>query len=170
MSAPEKSKARISIKELCVLSLLAAIMFASQVAFSAIPNIELVSLLVIICTLIYRYKALYVIYVFVLLEGLMWGFGVWWIAYLYIWTVLWLVTMLFHKVKSTIFWTVVAALYGLFFGLLTAFIQLFIGGPGAAIAYWVSGIPFDLLHCAGNAAVAIILFKPIHNLIRKIGT
>jgi len=152
------------------MSLLAAIMFASQVAFAFIPNIELVSLLVIVCTLTYRYKALYIIYVFVLLEGLMWGFGLWWISYLYIWTVLWLVTMIFQKARSVFFWTVICALYGLFFGLLTAFIQLVIGGPAMALAYWVSGIPFDILHCIGNAAVTLILFIPISSLLKRLGT
>lgn len=145
-------------------------MVSGQVVFSFLPNIEIVSLMVIICTLIYRHKALYIIYAFVLLEGTVWGFGIWWISYLYIWTVLWGAAMIFSKIKSAVFWSVISGVYGLMFGFFSALIQIFIGGIGMAASYWVSGIPFDILHCIGNVAVTLILFKPVYFLLNKLNS
>ena len=162
------AKRRISIAELCLLSLLAALMLASQVVFSFLPNIELVSLLVMLYTLLYRYKALYIIYVFVLLEGFLWGFGTWWFCYLYVWTILWGVTMLTAKIDSLLFRVVISGVFGMLFGAFTALVYLCIGGPAMAFSYWVSGIPFDILHCAGNMAVTLVLFKPLYALLKKI--
>ena len=75
-------------KDLAVVSLLGAAMFVVQVALAALPNVELVSLLVIVGTLAFRRRAVYAIYVFAILEGLVYGFGVWWVMYLYVWTIL----------------------------------------------------------------------------------
>ena len=45
--------------------------------------------------------------------------------------------------------------------------DIFIGGFSYAAAKWVSGIPFDLLHCGGNFAMALILFKPLRAVMEK---
>ena len=37
-----------------------------------------------------------------------------------------------------------------------------------AFSYWISGIPFDLMHCAGNFAIALVLFKPLRKLTEKL--
>lgn len=149
-------------------AMLGALLLGVQVALSFIPNIELVSFLIIIYTLTLRSKALIPIYVFVFLEGFIYGFGIWWINYLYIWTVLFLVVMLLSKVDSVIVWSIVSAGYGLFFGMLCAIPYLFMGGINMAIAYWVEGIIFDIAHCIGNFIACIILFKPVNRFFKKI--
>lgn len=161
------SKAALTSRELALLSLLTAILMVGKVAMEALPNIELVSLLIAIYTLSLGKKALAVIYVFVLLEGLIFGFGLWFINYLYIWLILWCVVMLLRHMTSPIGWALVLSLFGLCFGLLCAIPYVFIGGFGMAASYFVSGIPFDLLHCAGNLAVGLILFKPLDALMRR---
>ena len=30
-----------------------------------------------------------------------------------------------------------------------------------ALSYWVSGIPFDLIHCGGNFVMTLVLYKPL---------
>ncbi|MEG0269427.1 MAG: hypothetical protein RR821_04175 [Clostridia bacterium] len=157
----------LSVRELVTLALLSALLLGVQVALAVLPNIELVSLLIVLYTLYFRWKALCIIYVFVLLEGLVYGFGLWWVNYLYVWTVLWALTMLFHRMKGTVGWIVLLASYGLGFGFLCALPYLFMGGIGAAAAYFLSGIPFDLLHCAGNAAAAAVLFQPLRRLFDR---
>ena len=72
---------RTSTKELVSLALIAAAMVIGQVVFAVLPNVEVVSLIVILTTLRFRAKALFPIYVFVLLEGLLYGFGIWWMSY-----------------------------------------------------------------------------------------
>ena len=79
---------RHAARDAAVVGVAAALMFGSQVALSFLPNVELVSLLVILFAQHLGRRALFAIYVFVLLEGLLYGFGSWWLVYLYIWTVL----------------------------------------------------------------------------------
>ena len=69
------SKAR----EIAFGELMAAMMFAVQVGLSFLPNIELVSILVIVSTVAFGRITLMSIYAFVLVEGLCYGFGIWWI-------------------------------------------------------------------------------------------
>lgn len=75
---------KLTVRELVFLALCTAAMFVSQVALSFLPNIELVSLLVIVYTHAFRRKVLYILYVFALLEGLLYGFTTWWLTYLYV--------------------------------------------------------------------------------------
>ena len=32
------------------------------------------------------------------------------------------------------------------------------------VSKWVSGIPFDVMHCAGNFVIALLLFNPLRKL------
>ena len=156
---------RLSIYDLVIQALLGAILLAVQVALAPLPNIELVSLLCLVYTLVYGKKALLSIYTFVLLEGLVYGFGLWWVMYLYVWAILWGIVMLLRRNRSVILWCLVLGLYGLFFGALCAIPYLFAGGVGAALSWWISGIPWDLAHCAGNFVIALALFVPLRRLM-----
>ena len=81
-------------------AMLGAMLFASQVAMAGLPNIEIVSLLILVWTRVYRTGALPGIAVFIALEGVVYGFGIWWISYLYIWFILWGIVMLIPPRKS----------------------------------------------------------------------
>ena len=59
---------KLHVRELVFLALCTAVLFVSQVALAFLPNIELVSLLVIVYTHAFRRKVLYIIYAFTLLE------------------------------------------------------------------------------------------------------
>ena len=67
MSLPTPS-AKLSVRELCILSLLAALIFAIKVALASLPNINLNAVLIILTTVYFGWKALYVVGVYVLLE------------------------------------------------------------------------------------------------------
>ena len=155
-------------RELPLLALLAAVLLGVQVALSPLPNIELVSLLVVLYTRRLGSKALLVICAFVLLEGLVYGFGLWFVNYLYVWAILWGLAMAFRHMESTAGWVVLLGGYGFGFGFLCAIPYLFLGGPGAAASYFLSGIPFDLIHGAGNIAVAAVLMKPLEKMFRRL--
>lgn len=149
------------------MGLLAAILLIGQVGMAFLPNIEPVSTLIILYTLTYKKHTFYIIYVFVLLEGLLYGFGVWWISYLYIWSILALAVLAFQKMDSAIFWAVISGAFGLSFGALTAIPYLISGGLGAAFTYWTSGILYDILHCGGNFVLMLILYKPLRRVLKK---
>ncbi len=148
-------------------ALLTALMLALQVALAPLPNIELVSLLVVLCTRRYGAKALLIVYAFVLLQGLIYGFGLWFINYLYVWAVLCGLTLLLRNMRGTAGWVLLLGGFGLSFGLLCALPYVLIGGFGYAVSYFISGIPFDLAHGAGNAALALLLFRPLDKLMTK---
>ncbi|MDR1736297.1 MAG: hypothetical protein LBR85_05450, partial [Oscillospiraceae bacterium] len=156
-SRQKKAALSVTVPALC-----AALLFAQQIALQALPNIELVSLLVIVFTLAFKLRVLYIIYVFALLEGLYFGFNLWWwIPYLYVWTLLALISHLMRAMKSPVGWAALSGTFGLAFGALCALPHLVTGGPAFALSYWVSGIPFDLVHCVSNFMVCLLLFKPL---------
>lgn len=148
-------------KDIALIGLLSAILLVSQIALAFLPNIEIVSLLVIAYALVFKKKVFFIIYVFAILEGLFYGFGIWWIMYLYVWTILALLTLCFQNNKSHMFWCLLSALFGLFFGALCSIPYFFIGGWSMGIAFWISGIPFDIVHCIGNFFIVLTLWKPI---------
>jgi hypothetical protein len=155
-------------------ALFGALLFVSQIIAASLPNIELVSLFIIVWTRVYRYGALPGIGVFILLEGLCYGFGIWWVSYLYIWFILWGMVMLVPPMKkarplaAALGWASLSGVYGLAFGSLTAIPWLFRGGPAAAIAYILSGIPFDITHGVANFVLAFLLAIPLIRLLSKL--
>lgn len=159
---------KLSIREIALLAIMAALMFASQVVMASLPNIHIVALLIILTTFMFGWKAMYSVAVFIVLEGLMFGFGPWWFGYIIAWPLLVVVTVIFRANTAPLFWAVVSGLHGLFFGALCAIPQIFILGFKGAIAWWVSGIPFDLIHCAGNFVLALVLISPLRKLTEKL--
>ena len=156
-------------RKIAVLALCSALVFALQVALAAIPNGECVTLLFILYTLYFRKQTLYIIYTFAMLEGITYGFGLWWFMYLYVWTILWAVVMLLgSKRRPALFWAVTAAFFGLCYGLLCAPPYLFIGGWKMAFSWWVTGIPFDIAHCVFNFFIVLLLFSPLDKLFDRL--
>lgn len=152
------------IKDIAIIGMMGAVLVASKATLAFLPNIELVSLLIILCTLNYGWKTIYIIYVFVLTEGLLYGlFTDWWYLYLYAWPILYLIAMLFKKNRSAYFWALISGAFGLSFGALYALLYLFIGGVPTALAKWTSGIPFDITHGIGNFLLVIVLFRPLNH-------
>ena len=156
-----------------IFSMLGAIMFCSKLLMDALPNIHLIGALTMTYTLVYRKKALYPIYIFAILTGLYGGFGLWWVPYLYIWTILWGITMLlpkkFEGKFGAVIYPIVCALHGLAYGTLYAPAQAILFGLDfeGMIAWIVAGFPFDIIHAVGNL-VAGLLIIPLVKLLRKL--
>jgi energy-coupling factor transport system substrate-specific component len=153
------------IRDIAIIGMMSAILVVVQVAFGFLPNIELVSLLIILFTLTFGRKTLYIIYTFVIVEGIIYGFGIWWFIYLYIWTILFIITTIFHKKRSMFFWALVSGTYGLSFGALSSIPYFIMGGIPSGIAYWISGIPFDLIHGFFNFIVMLLLYRALYSLL-----
>ncbi len=147
---------------------LGALMFALKLAMAALPNIEPVSLLVMVFAVVFGWKALYPTALYVILEILVYGLGIWNVYYLYVWPILAVAAILLRKMESPLGWAVFSGVFGLLFGALCGIADIFIGGFGYAAAKWVSGIPFDLLHCGGNFVIALVLFSPLRRLLSRL--
>lgn len=148
--------------------MLAALTFGAKVAMSALPNIEPVSLMILLFGAVFGWKALFPTYVYVIAEILFYGLGTWNVNYLYIWAILAVAAVLLRRVRQPLVWALVSGVYGLAFGALCAPVDAVIGGWSYAAAKWVSGIPFDLAHCAGNFAIALLLFAPLRTVLEKL--
>lgn len=165
--AKSRSGSILSISDIVICGMFSALLLVAQVAMAVLPNIELVSLLVIVYTLVFKRKTILIIYIFALLEGLIYGFGVWWFMYLYVWTILYFIVRIFQKNQSSAFWAVIGGFFGVCYGLLCSIPYLIAGGIGAGIAWWVRGIPYDIMHGVGNFIVILVLFKPIYSALWK---
>ena len=147
------------------------LMFLSDIAMEALPNIHLIGMFTVTFTAVYRYKALIPLYVYVFLNGVYGGFSSWWIPYLYVWAVLWGMAMLLpkrmHPAVATFVYMAVAGLHGLMFGTLYAPSQvlLFFGGDFSKMVPWIiSGLPFDVMHCIGNVFAGILILPLVKAL------
>ena len=164
---------KLTTREITVFAMLGAIMYASKIIMDLAPNIHLLGTFIVAYTIVYRAKALYPIYVFVFITGLFGGFATWWIPYLYIWTVLWAVTMLLPKNMpkkiAPIVYMVVCALHGFGFGFLYA--------PSLALLYglnleqtltWIAmGFYFDVIHGIGNFFCGMLIV-PIASVLKML--
>ena len=158
------SKPKLDLRHLVIFAMLGALMFGSKQALEFLPNIELVSTLTMVYTLVYRRQALIPISLFILLEGALWGFGTWWIPYLYLWPVLWGVTMLLLRLMPVNIqvpvYAGVCALFGLAYGTLYAPFQCyaFLGGDWRRTLTWIAaGFPWDVVHAVGNLALGMLI-------------
>ena len=151
-----------------MLALMGALIFATKAALASLPNINVNSVLIILTTLFFGWKALYAVAVYVALEGLVFGGGIWWFGYLYTWPLLVAVAMLFRKNDSALVWAVIAAVFGLVFGPLM-YLEYFAinGGWEMFFSMWVTGIPYDLAHCGGNFVLTLVLYRPLYKVMER---
>lgn len=159
---------KLSARDVCALALLAALMEGTKLALASLPNIHINAVLIILAAVFFGWKAMYTVGVYVMLEGLIFGFGIWWVSYLYVWPLLCAVCVLMRKNDSALIWAVVAAIHGLLFGALCSLPYFFIGGWSMVFSYWVGGITFDLAHCAGNFVLTLALYKPLKRAMKAV--
>ena len=163
---------KLNIRETAVFALLGALMYASKVIMEILPNVHLLGVFVVAITVAYRKKALYPIYIYVFLNGLFSGFSLWWIPYLYIWTLLWGAVMLLPKNIPTkarpIIYMSVCALHGFLFGTLYAPAQAIMFGLDfkATIAWIAAGLPWDFVHGVSNFFCGILIC-PIISVLKN---
>ena len=164
---------KLTVRETAVFAMLGAVMYASKLIMELAPNVHLLGVFTIAFTVVYRKKALYPIYMYVILNGIFSGFATWWIPYLYIWTILWGVTMLLpinmpKKIRPIVY-MVVCALHGFLFGTLYAPAQALLFGLSfkGMIAWIIAGLPWDFVHGVSNFFCGILIV-PIISVLRRL--
>lgn len=164
---------RLKTREIAIFGMLGALMYASKVIMSVAPNIHLLGVFTIAFTIVYRRRALYPIYTYVLINGIFAGFAAWWIPYLYLWTILWGVTMLLpqkmDRGKSCLVYMSLNACHGFLFGTLYAPAQALMFGLNfkGMVAWIIAGLPWDFVHGVSNF-VCGLLIVPIASLLQKL--
>ena len=155
-------------RELILLSFLSILVTVGKMSLATIPNVEIVSFLFILYTIVLGVRrSLLVSVVFSTTEILIWGFGLWTFGYYLIWPLLILIThLLRRRIKGAFGWAIVSGLFGLSFGLLFAIYTAPLTNINIFI-YWVNGIMFDIVHMIGNFTLMLILYKPIKRVLEK---
>lgn len=161
----------MSVQKLTRIALLSAILYVSKLALDFLPNVELVSLLVILYTLVFGKETFMIVTVFNLFQMIQWGIGTWTVSYFYVWPFLCLITLLLKKLikEEFVIWSMVSGVFGLIFGSLFAVLYLFID-PAYALSYWIAGLPWDVWHAVWNFVLMIVLGKPFYMVLNKMKT
>jgi len=147
---------KLSIREMAIFAMLGALMYVSKIVMDWAPNIHLLGMFTVSFTAVYRKKALYPIYIFVILTGVLNGFATWWLPYLYIWTLLWgaimLVPQKLSKRTKSVLYVLICSAHGFLYGTLYAPVQALLMSLSfeQMVTWIVAGLPFDCIHGISN--------------------
>lgn len=167
---------KVSVLDITLVASMVAIIEVCKFALISLPNIEMTSFWIILFTLVFGYRIVFVLPVFILIEGFLFGFGTWWISYLYTWPILAWIAWIFRSNNNRWFWAIISAEFGLAFGALCSISYTIIAsgnngikdGLTAGFLWWIAGIPWDIAHCVGNFVVMLFLYTPVINSMRKL--
>ncbi|MBP3683969.1 MAG: hypothetical protein J6J12_03260 [Oscillospiraceae bacterium] len=162
------SEKALTVREMVLFGILGALTFGAKYVMSFLPNIEPVSLCVMLFAVVFGRKWIYPVYLYVAMEILFYGLGIWNLNYLYTWAVLAIAARLLRNMESPFGWAMLSGVFGLAFGVLCGIVDVFIGGVPYAITKWISGIPFDISHCLGNFVIALVMFRPLRQMMEKL--
>ena len=163
----------VTAREIALFGLCAGLMLAGKKVMEPLPNIHPVGLMIVVMTVLFRARALYPLYTYILLEGLLGGFGTWWIPYLYVWVILWAGVMLLPRNLpprlAPLIYGLICGLHGLAFGALYAPAQALLYGLNfKTMLMWIaSGFPYDCIHGVANFVLAAVLSVPLIRVGRR---
>ena len=172
LAAPRRAKRWLTVREMCVFSMLGALMFVSKLLMEWAPNVHFVDLFIITFTVVYRKKALIPLYLFVLLTGLFNGFTPWLLPYFYVWLFPFLLVMLLPRrmppALAVPLYMAVGGLHGILFGVLYAPAQAWLFGLDfdGMLTWIAAGLPFDVIHAIGNIASCSLVLPLSRVLLR----
>ncbi len=159
---------RLNLRQIALFGVLGALTFGAKVAMSGLPNIEPVSLMIMLFAVVFGWKGLYPMYLYILMEVMLYGINLWNINYLYIWTVLFGAAIFMRRLKNPIWWALLSGTFGMVFGLLCSPVYMAIGGFDYGIRWWLTGLAFDVPHAIGNFTIALVLFAPLRRLLTRL--
>ena len=160
---------KLTIRQIALFGVLGALTFGAKVAMSGLPNIEPVSLMVMLFAVVFGWKGLYPVYLYVVMEVLLYGIILWNINYLYVWTILFVCALAMKRLQNPLWWAGLAGLFGLAFGLLCSPVYMVsMGSFSYGIRWWIAGLAFDVTHGVANFVIALVLFVPLRKLLERL--
>ena len=159
---------KIKTNEICLYGILGTLTFILKLIMAPLPNIEPVSLLIIAYTIVFGINVIYPLSIYVILEIVVYGFGLWSVGYLYIWFILVIMTLSIYNIDrsmNVLLWSLLSCIYGLIVGVLYIPLYVISGGTTFAIGWWIAGIPYDITHGVANFILCATLFQPITKLL-----
>lgn len=170
-SRPRGKRSRLAAEYVVKVAVMSALLTALKFALSFIPNVEVVTLLIMVYAAVFGAAyTLPAVVVFCAVEIAIYGVGSWVILYFIYWPMLAAVSCLLFAKRRNIFLAVaVAVVMSALFGVLSACCDTLYVAVGLYegdlahywLAYYVRGLYFDLVHVVSNFIVIAVLFKPL---------
>ncbi|HBY89910.1 MAG: ECF transporter S component [Ruoffia tabacinasalis] len=166
-----------TVKRLAVLALLTALCHIGRIAFQFIPNVQPVTVILIIITLTMgTLDGLLVAITSMVISNMLLGMGPWTLYQIMAYGIIVLLTSalkaLYNRLKDhqsarRVIFALFAGATGLIYGFV---ISLFSSQMFGVVNFWVyyaQGITFDLMHAAGNVAFFLVLEPTLVPIIQK---
>ena len=162
-------------KDVALVGIMAATVECGKLALAALPNIEVVTLLIALYSYVFGWRGVAASVVFVIIEPLIYGFGSWVVAYFIYWPLLAVVFFLLGrmKIKNRFSLTAIALVMTVFFGVLSSLVDigLFSGSFDNFLyrfgIYYLRGIPFYLLQIGCNAVLFLFIFPFLRDGMKR---
>ncbi len=167
-STQPNSSSKTPLITYLILALLGTLMFVVQIVLAVFTNVELVTVLIIVTATVFGWKSLMSVYIFVALELLFHGIGLWNIMYLYVWALLVVIVMLTRRFATPLMNAILAAFFGLFFGTLCSVPYFVSGGVAVGVGWIIKGIPYDIIHCVANFILVYFALPPLIRVLKKV--
>ena len=163
-------------KNAALIGIMAATVECGKLALMALPNIEVVTLLLALYSYSFGWMGVAAAIVFVSIEPLIYGFGSWVVSYFIYWPILALVFAVVGavKLKNRFIVTAIAVLMTILFGIITSLVDvgLFSGSFENFFyrfgIYYLRGIPFYLLQTGCNLALFLVAFPFLSQKLSRI--
>lgn len=169
-------------RDLCLMAVFTALLTGGKYALSFIPNVEIVTSLLIVFTLAAGLRrSLLPCLCFILIDCFLYGFGTWVPMYLGYWPLLCIFVALTHKLKMR--WRIIVSIaigivMTVYFSVWTTFVEIcLLGGIGSGYfwqmfaARYMSGSAFFITHIVSNCIVLPLLVplltRLLHMLLQK---
>ena len=162
-------------KAVALVGIMAATVECAKLLLAALPNIEVVTLLLALYGYVFGFLGVVAAIVFVCIEPIIYGFGLWTVSYFLYWP---FVALLFWIIKGTriknrFVFTAVALVMTAWFGVLTSLVDigLFTGNFDnfwkRFCIYYLRGVPFYISQLACNAVLFLFAFKFLASKLEK---
>lgn len=159
----------MKIKNLVIDALLAATIIVLKEALTFLPNIEVVTLLIMIITMTFNLSdALLVTSVYVITETILYGLGIHTIPYVFVWFLIVFITYALRKsIGNYLKAAVLSFVFGLLFDLLFS-IPFFMLSVNTGISYLLNGVVFSAVHALGNFILMVLLYDVLIKKFRDL--
>lgn len=160
------------VYRLALLAMMIALCHVGRIAFQFLPNVQPVTTIILILTLVMGTKdGIIVAVASILLSNLTMGMGVWTLSQIVSYIVLVFLTGSIRKFQKHpwffALFSVFTALSGYLYGLIISLIQAPFFGIQNFTIYYMMGIPFDTMHAIGNLVFYLILAPVLIPIIKR---
>ncbi len=179
-SLSDKKPSIKASKKIVLIGMLSATITSGKIVLSAIPNVEIVTLLIMAYTIVFGLSiSLPTTLIFVTTEMLIYGLNSWVLSYYIHWSLIAIVTALVYCIfsdKHMLPYIISATILTAFFGVLTSLIDVLMFANSGWSNFWdsftlmyVRGVYFYAIHIVSTTIVVALGLYPIVNILKKIG-